>query len=219
MLRIKICGITRQIDAEAAWKAGADAIGLIRVRQSPRYIDLETARLIASALPAFVVPVLVYADAPTDQILEEAVQVGCSVVQLHGAEPVEYLDRLRPLRVIKAITVQDETVYDAIAAWSEAGVSAILLDRPRGKGSGVVPPWRLLDPNKIRQWRRKPVPLILAGGLTPDNVAEAVERIRPDGVDVASGVEASAGIKEHHLINEFIRNARQAAGRDAASGK
>ncbi len=212
MVRVKICGITRPEDAQLAAAAGADAIGLIRVAASPRYVANDRVRTILAALPPLVTPVGVFMDTPVDEIQRTAAMLGLRTVQLHGDESPDYVAALSPLTVIKALPVRDEAIYDALRGWSRAGVAAILLDKPRtAEASDPAPmPWHLLTPEAIRRRCGTTVPLILAGGLTPDNVARAVRMVRPYGVDVASGIERSAGVKDADLIKTFLFEARQA---------
>jgi len=217
MLRVKICGVTRPEDARAASEAGCDAVGLIFVAGSPRHLDTHRARQVLSVLPAFVTPVGVFMDAAIPDIRAVAVSLGIRTVQLHGDEPTEYVKALAPLAVIKALPVRDATIYTRIRRWSDAGVAGILLDKPRSaEASAPEPmPWHLLAPEAIAENCGRTAPLILAGGLTPDNVTAAVHAVHPYGVDVASGVEARPGIKDHNLIQRFVRRARAAAETEA----
>lgn len=212
MLRIKICGITRPEDGQAAATAGADSIGLNCVMASPRYVDVHKGRAVLAALPPLVTPVGVFMDAPVFEVLETAAALGLRAVQLHGDESVEYAAALSPLAVIKALAVRDESIYEELSRWTGAGVCSILLDKPRtATRSDAAPmPWHLLRPEAIRKHCGPVAPILLAGGLTPDNVAEAVRIVRPYGVDVSSGVERSAGIKDRNLIERFVLDARRA---------
>mgnify|MGYP000501245836 CR=1 FL=1 len=212
MVRIKICGITRPEDAQAAARAGADAIGLIFVPGSPRCLDVLRARQVLAALPPLVTPVGVFMDAAITDVQATSSALGLRTVQLHGSEPVEWVAALWPLTVIKALAVRDDSIYADIRRWSAAGVSGILLDRPRtAAGSDPAPmPWHLLTPEAVHKQCGATVPLILAGGLGPENVQEAVRTVRPYGVDVSSGVEVGAGIKDHNLIQRFVLGVRGA---------
>lgn len=212
MVKVKICGITRAEDANAAVTCGADAIGLIFVPGSPRFLTLEQSRRVLVALPPFVTPVGVFMDAALSDVQNVTSGLGIRTVQLHGTEPVSHVEALTPLVVIKGLAVRDETIYGEIAKWSAAGVAAILLDKPRtAQRSDPAPmPLHLLTPQAIQRHCGTTVPLILSGGLTADNVAEAVRIVRPYGVDVSSGIERTAGIKDHNLIERFVLSVRGA---------
>jgi phosphoribosylanthranilate isomerase len=212
MLRIKICGITRPEDGQVAAIVGADAIGLNCVPASPRYVDIHKGRAILAALPPLVTPVGVFMDAPISEALETAAALGLRTLQLRGNEPEEYAAALAPLVVIKALPVRDESIYAELSRWTQAGVSGILLDRPRtATQSDAAPmPWHLLAPETIQRHCGPVAPILLAGGLTPDNIAKAVRIVRPYGVDVSSGIERSAGIKDRNLIERFVLEARRA---------
>jgi phosphoribosylanthranilate isomerase len=202
MTRVKICGVTRVADAVHAARAGADAIGLNFFPGSPRCVSLETAAAIAGALPAGVCRVGVFVDAPRDQIAAVAAQVGLDALQFHGAEPRALCggwDR----KTIKAIRVDGP---QALAAAADYPVDYLLADahvagQAGGTGRRVPVAWLVGVPRQR---------LILAGGLTPDSVAEAVRAVRPAAVDVASGVESAPGIKDPEKVERFIANARTA---------
>jgi phosphoribosylanthranilate isomerase len=212
MLRIKICGITRPEDAQAAAAAGADAIGLNFVPASPRYVDLSKAQAILAALPPLVSPVGVFMDASLSDVQKVARTLGLRTVQLHGAEPPEYAAALAPLAVLKALPVRDESIYEQLSRWTAAGVAGLLLDKPRSatKSDAAPMPWPLLSPEAIRRHCGRVAPILLAGGLTSYNVAQAVRIVQPFGVDVSSGIESGTGIKDHNLIERFVLNARLA---------
>lgn len=212
MVRIKICGITRPQDGFAAAAAGADAIGLIFVAGSPRCIDPAQAIKVIRAMPPFVTPVGVFMDAPARDVAAVACAAGLSTVQLHGQEMPEDVAMLAPLTVIKGLAVQDESIYEQIRTWSDAGVAAILLDRPRtAAASDPAPmPWHLLKPEILNRRCGQTAPIILAGGLTPDNVYQAAHVVQPFGVDASSGVEAAPGRKDHNLIQRFVLEVRRA---------
>lgn len=182
---VKICGITRIADARAAVDAGAGALGFVFWPKSPRFIDPYRARAIVASLPPFVVPVGVFVNQPAEYVKGVAALVRLGAVQLHGDEEVSYAAGI-PYPVIKAMTIDQQ-----VDAWPPA--TALLLDvhdpASRG-GTGRTIDWDAAAP--IAATRRT----LLAGGLTPDNVAEAVARVRPFGIDVSSGVEVSPGIKD-----------------------
>jgi phosphoribosylanthranilate isomerase len=183
---VKICGITRVDDAEAAVAAGASALGFVFWPGSPRFVDPYRARVIASAVPAFITTVGVFVDQPAEYVSAVASLVKLGAVQLHGNESVGFAALIdRP--VIKAMTLGDGDVE-----WPEGSI--VLLDAQdpvRRGGTGRTIDWDRAAAIAARR------PVMLAGGLTPDNVADAVTRVRPFGIDVSSGVERAPGIKDH----------------------
>jgi phosphoribosylanthranilate isomerase len=188
-MMVKICGITRQQDAEAAIDHGASAIGFIFWPSSPRFIDPYRARKIAKALPPFVSTVGVFVNQPREYINGVASLVPLSVVQLHGDETPDFASHLsRP--VLKAVTRREST-----REWPEPAMLLVDVHDPvkRG-GTGRVVDWSMAA--AIARERH----IVLAGGLTPDNVAEAVAAVQPWGIDVSSGVEESPGIKDERRI-------------------
>ncbi len=199
---VKICGNTRLEDALHAVRLGADWVGFNFWPRSRRYLSPEAAAPIVAALPGGVVPVGVFVD-PTPEELARAVRVaGIRTVQLHGDEPPAFC-AAAPVPVVKGIRVRDARSLAALAAYE---VSAFLLDSatPGYGGSGTAFDWSLASRVAAE------VPLWLAGGLTPENVGEAVRRVRPRGVDVASGVESAPGVKDVQRMEAFIRNAKWA---------
>jgi phosphoribosylanthranilate isomerase len=201
-VRIKICGIRRLEDALAASRLGADALGFNFWRDSRRYLAPAAARAIVGKLPPFVTPVGVFVDQPEAEILAIAAESGVRVLQLHGDEPPALCAKL-PLPVVKAIRVDAVKTLSAFASYE---VSAFLLDTPsRGfGGSGLPFDWSLAEGvSEI-------APVILAGGLTPENVAQAIRAVQPYAVDVASGVESAPGVKDLAKVARFIAAARRA---------
>ncbi len=200
--RIKICGITNQEDALYAVAAGADALGFVFYEKSPRYVLPETVQQIVSQLPPFVTTVGLFVNAGVD-VIEQTVQLtGINVIQLHGDESPEEC-RFSATPVIKAVRVKDA---DSLAGIERYRVSALLLDAWNDQqygGTGESFDWQLAR-NLTGE-----LPLILAGGLNPDNVAEAIRVVNPYAVDVSSGVEVSPGEKDHHKIHKFIQQVRQ----------
>jgi phosphoribosylanthranilate isomerase len=194
---VKICGITRREDAEAAAAAGADALGFVFWRESPRFIDPYRARDIVRGLPAFVTTVGVFVNQPAEYVAGVASLVPLAAVQLHGDEPISYVDRVaRP--VIKALTL-DAALRADVMEWPPH--VTILLDAHdpiRRGGTGRAIDWT--SAATVAATRR----VLLAGGLNPDNAAEAVDRVRPFGIDVSSGVEQSPGVKDHERIRALF---------------
>lgn len=210
MIRIKICGITSPADAAVAAEAGADAIGLV-FAPSPRQVTVRQARQIIAAVPPFVSVVGVFVNAKPAGILRIAAEVGLSAVQLHGDEQPTIADRLGSLRVIKALRVRDRAFLEQLRTFTAPGVAAVLLDAfsPKGRGgSGKRFDWDLISGAREAGALDDAPPLILAGGLTAQNVAAAIRRVRPWGVDVSSGVEQEPGVKSAEKISRFISAVR-----------
>ena len=212
LVRIKICGITSVADARQAALLGADALGLNFYPESKRFISAETARDIFRALPPFVEPVGLFVNRPLAELVRWADEFGLlNTFQIHADTPEPLPDA--PYRWIPAFPVRDEQSLAAIntyldQCWRHGRLpDAILVDaHVPGEygGTGRLAPWDLLADY------HPPVPLILAGGLTPDNVAEAIRTVRPYAVDVASGVESSPGVKDLDKMRRFIEEARAA---------
>ena len=201
MIRVKICGITSTEDALAAAAAGADAIGLVFVAGSARCVSVERAREIARCLPPFVTRVGLFMDTPAQDVTRILGCLPLDALQFHGDEtPSECARFGRPW--IKALAMGGASLPDC-TAWSAA--DALLLDSHAGGklgGSGLTFDWSRI-PVLERPW-------VLAGGLNAGNVAAACRQLRPDAVDVSSGVEKSPGIKDHQLMHEFIKAVRHA---------
>ena len=203
-LQVKVCGITRIEDALAAVSAGADLIGLNFWSGTPRCVSVERACEIAEAVRGRVEIVALFVDAARQEILETAEAVGVRTVQLHGDLTADRVRDLGGLRVICGIRVGGQ---GDLARLPELPGYAYLLDaRVEGMhgGTGRTINWELA--RSATQYGR----ILLAGGLGPDNVCEAVRTARPWGVDVASGVEVSPGIKDAAKVERFVRNAREA---------
>ena len=205
-LKIKICGITAVADAMAAVEAGADALGFMFYAQSPRWIPPDIAAKIIAELPPFVAKVGVFVDASEEVIRQTIVESGIDTLQFHGEEPPEFCRRFR-LKAIKAFRVRDEQTLWQMGAYSQEAwlLDAYVPGKPGGTGARFN--WGLAG-EAIKLAGAKPV--ILAGGLTPENVADAVRQVRPFGVDVSSGVESAPGKKDHAKVREFIAAARAA---------
>ena len=201
---VKICGITRVEDALAAARQGADAIGVVFYRPSPRFVEPDVAAAIVRALPPFVTPVGLFVDAEEDDVREIAARSGVQLLQFHGAESREFCEQFE-LPYMKALQVRpgvDLLQY----ARDFHSAKALLLDAFQEGlhgGTGEVFDWDLI-PHEL------PLPIVLSGGLTPENVGEAVRRVRPTAVDVSSGVEAAKGIKDARKMGAFIKGVRNA---------
>lgn len=213
MFRIKICGITRNEDHLAAGLAGADRVGLNFYPRSKRYLSAEAAGLID--LESEPKPIGVFVNADVSTICNQIQRYALAGVQLHGDEPPEFLADLPDLPIVRARRMDDRGVA-AIAADLEACEAAgrlpdaVLVDAytlGHYGGTGETVSWAGLA--DYRKWLGN-IPLILAGGLTAENVAEAIRTVRPYGVDTASGVECSPGVKDSAKMQSFIVNAKSA---------
>lgn len=199
---IKVCGITRLTDALHAVEQGATAIGFVLWPRSPRAVTVERAAEISAELPSHVMRVGVFVNEPVDSIRSIAERMRLTAVQLHGDEPPAYADAL-DWPVLRAVSVAD--LEYASDAWApETALLVDNIDPVRRGGTGAVIDWS--QASAVAQKRR----IVLAGGLTPDNVASAIRAVRPFGVDVSSGVEASPGVKDFEKVTQFITNARLA---------
>jgi phosphoribosylanthranilate isomerase len=199
---IKVCGITRVEDALHAVEQGATAIGFVFWPRSPRAVTAAQAAEISSRLPSHVMRVGVFVDEPVSGIRTTVGQVGLTAVQLHGDEPPAYADVL-DWPVLRAVSVADLT--QASELWAPA--TALLVDNIdpiRRGGTGTSIDWA--QAAAIAHTRK----VVLAGGLTPENVAGAIHAVHPFGVDVSSGVEAAPGVKDFGKVSRFVTNARRA---------
>jgi phosphoribosylanthranilate isomerase len=215
MFRIKICGITSVEDALMTAQAGADAIGLNFYARSPRCVAIETAERIVQAMPAGVVKVGLFVDTPAAEVCRLFDDLHLDLIQLHGNQPPEFLAQLGDRPAMKAFRVGSESFpriaeYLACCQSLKAVPKLVLLDAlVEGKlgGTGRVADW-----NVARAYHTitGAPPLVLAGGLTPDNVAEAIRQVHPVAVDVASGVESQPGRKDAAAVAAFVQAARDA---------
>ncbi|WP_338863915.1 phosphoribosylanthranilate isomerase [Myxococcus stipitatus] len=204
-VRVKVCGVTRLEDARAAWESGVDALGLNFYARSPRCVSLETARALARTRPPLGAVIGVFVNASPDDIRAAVKECGLTAVQLHGDEPPEACSGYG-VPVIKALRVHGaEDVTRARAYLGVGDVAGLLLDgaAPGYGGGGVGFDWSL-----VAGLSGSGVPVLVAGGLKPSNVAEAVRATRPYGVDVASGVESAPGIKDMDAVRAFVRTAK-----------
>ena len=200
--RIKICGIKHKDDALKAVECGADAIGLIFVDKSPRYVTVDVASAITESLPPFITVVALFMNASAETVSEVIKNVPVNLLQFHGDESAEFCDQFeRPY--IKVLKMREGV--DALSfAQNYPKARGILLDSDSkaGGGSGERFDWSLIPKNI-------PVPLILAGGLNPENIAAAVEQVKPYAVDVSSGVESEKAVKDHKKIEQFIKEVQR----------
>jgi phosphoribosylanthranilate isomerase len=196
--RVKICGITNPADAQAVVTAGADALGYIFYEKSPRFIELEQAAKISKNLPPFIMRVGVFVNAPEELITRAIADCGLTMLQFHGDEPPEFctqfgLMNMKAFRVHGRDTLEQIPKYDTDAYLLDAYSSTTL------GGTGEKFNWDLaVEAQKFGK------PIFLAGGLTPENVAEAITKVHPFGVDVSSGVERAPGKKDHAKVKAFI---------------
>jgi len=202
-VKVKICGVMSNEDAAAALALGADAIGLNFCAQSPRALTISQAHKITLGLPRGACMVGVFTNAPRDRVAAIAREVGLTALQFHGDEGPEDCLGWEELVVIKALSADGPEQLAALAA--RYAVHYVLVDTPSAAygGSGRTFDWRIAA--AIPRYR-----LVVAGGLTPENVAEAVRTLRPLAVDVASGVEQSPGRKDHEKLKAFIEAAKAA---------
>lgn len=208
--RVKMCGITNRYDAEEGVRAGVDALGFIFVDESPRHILPENAREIIADLPPFVDCVGVFVDRDPQEVEEIISYCGLSYAQLHGSEEPKYCERLAhraaPCKVIKAFRVGGETEAGLFTPYNDVAQGLLLDTYSKGiaGGTGMVFDWRIIGRLHLQ------LPLILAGGLDPENVREAIKLVHPFGVDVNSGVERAPGIKDVDKLHAFMEQVRLA---------
>jgi phosphoribosylanthranilate isomerase len=199
---VKVCGITRLTDALQAVQAGATALGFVFWSHSPRYVTPERAAEIIGELPSTVVTVGVFVNEPVDSIRDVVAKSRITTVQLHGDEPPAYADALA-WPIIRSVSVEE--AGEACPAWPAETVFLVdSVDPVRRGGTGGQVDWGRAA-SVARHWR-----ILLAGGLTPENVAQAIATVRPYGVDVSSGVEQSPGVKDFDKVARFVANARSA---------
>jgi phosphoribosylanthranilate isomerase len=201
--RVKICGIREGAHARIAAEEGADAIGLVFYRPSPRFVEIEAAARIARSLPPFVAAVGLFVDASEDEIRAVLERVPLDLLQFHGDEPPEFCERFgRPY--VRAVRMEEGTdLLEYADRFSRA--KALLLDAHlpgTPGGTGLTFDWKAIPAGF-------PMPVILSGGLDATNVARAVREVRPWAVDVSSGVESARGRKDPRKIVEFIRSVRR----------
>ena len=207
--RIKICGLTREADVDAAVAAGADALGFVLYAHSPRHVSLLRAQVLMGRLPPFVTPVLLFVNATPEELAQATQALPQAVLQFHGDETADECRAaarpwLRAVRMASGVDLLD-------CAGRFHGAQALLLDAPvQGYGGGgKVFDWSQIPPSV-------PLPVVLSGGLNPANVTDGVVRVRPWAVDVSSGVEVSKGIKSAELMRRFCQAVRDADAAIAA---
>ncbi len=215
MFRIKICGITSPEDARLVAGAGADAVGLNFFGKSPRFVEEDAARRIVDVLPDGVVKVGLFVNSPAETICSLVDRLGLDLVQLHGDEPPEFLAQLGDRPAIRAFRLGPEGLrpildYLATCRVKHDSPDMVMIDSfVRGEygGTGQTADW-----TAVRNYPRDESypPLVLAGGLTPENVTEAIARVGPAAVDTASGVEAAPGRKDPARVRRFVEAARRA---------
>jgi phosphoribosylanthranilate isomerase len=205
MVKVKICGLTNAEDAAMAVEAGADAVGFVFHKESPRCAEAAVVRAIVKTLPPFVLPIGVFVNEDSKVVRDVMDSCGLVLAQLHGDETAAYCEALgRP--VLKAIRLKDRRSFLALAEFQgRAGVRGFLLDAFSSEaygGTGLVADWALAAE------AASAATILLAGGLTPENVSQAITRVHPYGVDVSSGVEASPGKKHHEKLRAFVQAVR-----------
>ena len=203
--KVKICGITNLLDATAAAEAGADMLGFVFCEQSPRCVAVETAASIIGRLPLHIVKAGVFVNPAPELVRRAIAECGLNLLQFHGEEPPGYCLQFG-LMSMKAFRIRNAESLEALAAYK---TDAWLLDAyapDKFGGTGETFNWDLAV--EAQKWGR---PVFLAGGLTPENVGEAVHQVRPFGVDVSTGVEAAPGKKDHQRVTAFIAAAKKAA--------
>jgi len=201
--RVKICGITRVEDARAAIDSGADALGLVFYSKSPRYVELSVAANIARTIGPFVTIVGLFVNAEAAQVREAVKTVGLDLLQFHGDEDEAYCAQF-DMPYIKAIRMSPELdVKEVVTKYPSArGFLFDAWNKDKYGGTGETFEWQRLS--SLKESADTDIPFILAGGLTPENVDQAVAAVKPYAIDVSGGVEQSPGIKSPELIQQFI---------------
>ncbi|MFN8007073.1 MAG: phosphoribosylanthranilate isomerase [Terriglobia bacterium] len=204
MVKVKICGITNLEDAKRAVDLGADALGFNFYKKSPRYIEPSRAKLIIEELPPLVSTVGIFADEfSPERISSVARAVGLNAVQLHGSESPDYVKKVNELRVIKAFRVDRHFDLELLHQYAAGAYLLDTYDPEQLGGTGKVFDWDIAVAAKA--YGR----IILAGGLKPDNIVEAVSRVHPYAVDIGSGIESEPGKKDHDKMTALFRLVHQ----------
>lgn len=204
-IKVKICGITNPEDAQVAVSAGADALGFIFYAKSPRFVEPKVAKHIISELPPFIFPIGVFVNETHQGVRTIMEECGLAFAQLHGDETPAYCESLeRP--VLRGIRLKDRGSFLAMAEYrGRAGVRGFVVDAFSASaygGTGETTDWELAAE------AAEAAPILLAGGLVPENVQEAIQKVKPYGVDVSSGVEVSPGKKDPAKVLAFIHEAK-----------
>jgi phosphoribosylanthranilate isomerase len=203
MTQIKICGITNIDDALCAAACGADAVGFIFHPASPRCIALERAREIIAALPGGIAKVGVFVNREAEEVAQISGECGLDLIQLHGDESPEYCRRFPPERIIKAVSPRTPEELRALDAYNVRAFLADFREPGRYGGTGKQADWSLAA------MLGKERPLILAGGLTEEIIAQAIAAVAPQAVDINSGIERAPGIKDHDRMRRIIASIRR----------
>lgn len=206
MAKVKICGITKLEDAQKACEFGADLIGFILFQGSPRKMHRFDVQSIVGGLPKEISKVGLFMDQGLDRVESTALLCRLDTVQLHGKESPRYCAKLKKrFKIIKSFKVSDEKSIKNVEKYEKVADYYLFDTYVKGApgGTGKTFNWNILAGKRFKK------PIFLAGGLTPQNVGEAVKKIAPYAVDVASGVETSPGKKDHKLLKEFIQNAKK----------
>jgi phosphoribosylanthranilate isomerase len=202
--QVKICGITNLDDAQAAVEAGADALGFVFYNNSPRYMTIPAVAGIFKKSPLNIMRVGVFVNSPADFVIRAVAECGLSLLQFHGDEPPDFCTQFGVMSM-KAFRIRDAGSLKELPKYSTDAwlLDAFSAENPGGTGEKFN--WDLaVEAQKFGR------PVFLAGGLTPENVADAVRRVKPFGVDVSSGVESAPGKKDHQKIRDFITRVRNA---------
>jgi phosphoribosylanthranilate isomerase len=199
VIRVKICGLTRHEDAAIAVDLGADAIGFVFWLKSPRAVTPHAVRSIVDRLPAFVTRVGVFVDASPAEVVETVLAAGLDAVQLHGDEQFEDY-RTVGARLIRGVALDDDEAADRAALWPRDVTPLVdAADRERRGGTGQLADWTRAATLAAKR------PILLAGGITAENVTDAVRRVRPWAIDVSSGVEKAPGIKSSERMQQLFK--------------
>ena len=203
MIAIKICGITRLSDARVAIRAGANAIGMV-FAPSPRRITYSQAKAIVDKLPVYVIKVGVFVDQPLEELLWLVDKLGLDRLQFHGSENSQVLRKFSFTRVIKALRPKKKALLPTQDPAPDAAAYLVDAFKPGVKGgTGLLANWEYAK--SLKKFKKT---VILSGGLNTNNISEAITKVKPDMVDVSSGVEKSPGIKDTVKLREFIKKVR-----------
>lgn len=206
MVFVKVCGLTNYEDAEVALKAGADALGFVFYNESPRAVSAEIAGDWIRKLPGPALKVGVFVNAKVEDIARAVERCALDVVQLHGDETPHFVSGLKKTIHVRIIRAVRPTPGQSVPLSAASGVNYLLLDGYKSGtygGTGVRADWAL-----AREMAAFPVPIILSGGLSPENVREACDQAKPFGVDASSSLETKPGFKDHAKVREFVANAK-----------